>query len=174
MSRNIGTLVVLLLVLLGVGYLAGYIVERTTMQTYWKVGRAVNAFWIASLLLFIGGIVYRSVFNKLSHVNGVLLFIVLSGTLLLQGFYLGIIPDWRLRQRGEPLPGMKVDVLGPLVVFKDLHTHALYIKIWKVTPYVISQIYRRVVFFKDHINSLSDTYASLWSNRSLYVHSPFR
>ena len=97
MSRNIGSLVVLLLVLLGVGYLAGYIVERTAMQTYWKVGRAVNAFWIVSLVLFVGGIVYRSVFNKLSHVSGVLLFIVLSGTLLLQGFYLGIIPDWRLR-----------------------------------------------------------------------------
>lgn len=90
MSRNIRSIIMLCLAILLTGYLIGYVVDHTTMQTYWILGRAINALWLASLVLFICGVIYRVIFNKLSTLNGVLLLIVISSALLLHGFYLAI------------------------------------------------------------------------------------
>lgn len=90
MSKSIRALITFCLMMLLTGYLIGYIVDHTTMQTYWKLGRAINALWFTSLVLFIFGLIYRVIFKRLSALNGALLLIVISIVLLLHGFYLAI------------------------------------------------------------------------------------
>lgn len=92
MNRNLTSLLVLCGFLLFAGYLIGYVVDHTTMQTYRLIGRSLDALAIAAAVLFVSGVIYRITTKRLSSLNGILLMLVVSSICVLKGFYVAIGP----------------------------------------------------------------------------------
>ncbi|MDM2735846.1 hypothetical protein OGY35_10715 [Citrobacter sp. Ct235] len=90
MVRGMGAFIVMAALLLAMGCMAGYIYGGISWSTYYAVGRAVKAFWWAAGILFIAGIVYRIVFNRLSGMCGILLFVAIAVALVLTGFHYAV------------------------------------------------------------------------------------
>lgn len=96
MLNGIKSLIGMSVLLLAVGYMAGYIYGNVYVSTYNAISRGVSAFWLASGALFITGIVYRATFNRLSSVCGILLCVSLAVALLLTGFHYAVDSSvWR-------------------------------------------------------------------------------
>ncbi len=87
MLKGIGSFIVGAVLLLAMGYMTGYICGSVKAPTYRTIGRAIDAFWLASGALFIAGVVFRIAFKRLSSVCGVLFCVSLVVALVLSGFY---------------------------------------------------------------------------------------
>lgn len=87
MLKSIGSFIGMSVLLLAVGFMARYIYGSVTWSTYHAIGRAVEAFWLASGALFIAGMVYRFTFNRLSTVCNLLFGLSISIALVLTSFY---------------------------------------------------------------------------------------
>lgn len=94
MLRSIWSFAGMALLLLAAGSMAGYIYGGVQWSTYRALSRAVSAFWWASGALFLLGIVYRIVFNKLSSVCGVLFTAAIAIALVLTGLHFAVGGGW--------------------------------------------------------------------------------
>lgn len=90
MLKGLGSFVGMALLLLAAGSMAGYIYGGVQWSTYRALARAVRAFWWASGALFLLGIVYRVVFNRLSSVCGVLFAAAIAIALVLTGLHFAV------------------------------------------------------------------------------------
>ncbi|EFH5541085.1 hypothetical protein GPH23_03355 [Escherichia coli] len=90
MIRGVGSFITMAVLLLAAGCMAGYIYGGIPWSTYNAVGRAVKAFWWASGALFISGIIYRVIFNRLSTVCGILFCVTIVVALVLTGFHYAV------------------------------------------------------------------------------------
>ena len=97
MIRGVGSFITMAVLLLAAGCMAGYIYGGIPWSTYYAVGRAVKAFWWASGALFISGIIYRVIFNRLSTVCGILFCVTIVVALVLTGFHYAVCGSawWR-------------------------------------------------------------------------------
>lgn len=89
MVRGVGPSITMAVLLLAAGCMAGYIYGGIPLTTYYAVGRAVKSFWWVAGLLFIAGIIYRIVFNRLSGVCGILC-VAIAVALVLTGFHYAV------------------------------------------------------------------------------------
>lgn len=94
MLKGIGSFIGMALLLLAAGCMAGYIYGGVQWSTYRALARAVSAFWWASGALFLLGIVYRIVFNRLSSVCGVLFTAAIAIALVLSGLHFAVGGGW--------------------------------------------------------------------------------
>ncbi|CAM3823278.1 hypothetical protein [Rouxiella silvae] len=90
MVKGFGSLIGMSVLLCAAGCMAGYIYGGVQWSTYYAIGRGINAFWWASGALFISGIVYRVIFNRLSAVCGILFSVAIAVALVLTGFHYAV------------------------------------------------------------------------------------
>lgn len=89
MLKSIGAFIGMSVLLLAVGFMTKYIYGSVKWSTYDVIARAFEAFWLASGVLLIAGIVYRLIFNRLSAVCNLLFILSISIALVLTGFLFG-------------------------------------------------------------------------------------
>ncbi len=90
MVRGLGSFIGMSVLLFAAGCMAGYIYGGVQLSTYYAIARGISAFWRASGVLFISGIIYRVIFNRLSTVCGVLFCVSIAVALILTGFHYAV------------------------------------------------------------------------------------
>ncbi|AJJ25237.1 hypothetical protein N4224_04220 [Yersinia enterocolitica] len=87
MVRGLGSFIAMSVLLLAAGWMAGYIYGGVQWTTSRAIARGISAFWWATGALFISGILYRVIFNRLSAVCGILFCVTIAVALVLTGFH---------------------------------------------------------------------------------------